>query len=66
MANYGCAYGAGVVFEVTPQTVGKRTGNDPRGSRPQTGAYQGTAAFGKIKLSSPGLLSIFLAELSPD
>lgn len=31
-----------------------------------TGAYQGTASFGKIKLSSPGPFSIFLAELSPD
>jgi hypothetical protein len=31
-----------------------------------SGAYQGTASFGKIKLNSPGEYSIFLAELSPD
>ena len=31
-----------------------------------TGAYQGTASFGKIKLNSPGPFSIFLAELAQD
>jgi hypothetical protein len=31
-----------------------------------TGAYEGTASFGKIKLNSSGTSSIFLAELSPD
>lgn len=31
-----------------------------------TGGYQGTASFGKIKLTSLGTSSMFLAELAPD
>jgi len=65
-----------LVWEQRAKNAGAWVGNntiiapalavDRRGSVFVTGAYQGTAQFGKIKLNGTGAADIFLAELAPE
>jgi uncharacterized repeat protein (TIGR01451 family) len=65
--------GANLLWEATAANAGMWTGQpaitptlsvDAAGSVFVTGAYQGTAAFGDIKLSATGTSEVFVAELN--